>query len=148
MNQRDIDEASVRAGDESRVGLRTVPSEFSPKDTMDRLEAEVRAIGMTVFLRFDHAAGAISFGLPLRPTELLIFGHARSGTPFMQADQASGIDLPLKALVYQDGSGKAWVAYNDPAWIAARHGIGDAVVPNVSAMTAALQVVVAKATSP
>jgi uncharacterized protein (DUF302 family) len=128
------------------IGLTTVPSDFGPKETMDRLEAGIKAVGMTAFARVDHAAGAASAGLPLRPTELLIFGNAKAGTPLMQADQAIGIDLPLKALVYQDASGKVWLAYNDPSWLASRHGLGAAVAPNVAAMTAALKAVVAKAT--
>jgi uncharacterized protein (DUF302 family) len=87
-------------------GLTTVLSNSGSKETMDRLEAEVRAMGMTVFARVDHAAGAASVGLQLGATELLIFGNATAGTPLMQADQAIGIDLPLKALVYQDAAGK------------------------------------------
>jgi uncharacterized protein (DUF302 family) len=128
------------------IGLTTVPSDFGPKETMDRLEAGIKAVGMTAFARVDHAAGAASAGLSLRPTELLIFGNAKAGTPLMQADQAIGIDLPLKALVYQDASGKVWLAYNDPSWLASRHGLGAAVAPNVAAMAAALKAVVAKAT--
>jgi uncharacterized protein (DUF302 family) len=69
---------------------------------------------MTVFARIDHAAGAAEVGLPLRPTELLIFGSAKGGTPLMQSDQAVGIDLPLKALVWEDANGKTWLSYNDP----------------------------------
>src|ERR1700730_6728773 len=128
------------------IGLTTVPSDFGPKETMDRLEAEIKAAGMTVFARVDHAAGAASVGLPLRPTELLIFGNAKAGTPLMQADQAIGIDLPLKALVYQDAAGKAWLAYSDPSWLAARHGLGATVAPNVAAMAANLEEVTVKAT--
>jgi uncharacterized protein (DUF302 family) len=75
------------------------------KETMDRLEAEISVKGMTVFARIDHAAGAAEVGLPLRPTELLIFGNVKGGTPLMQANQAIGIDLPLKALVLEDGAG-------------------------------------------
>ena len=90
---------------------------------MNRFEAEVRARGMTVFAHIDHAAGAAAVGLPLRPTELLIFGNAKTGTPLMQSTQMSGIDLPLKALVWQDASGTAWLSYNDPAFIARRHGL-------------------------
>jgi uncharacterized protein (DUF302 family) len=127
------------------TGLTTVPSDFGPKETMDRLEAEIKSVGITVFARIDHAAGAASAGLPLRPTELLIFGNAKAGTPLMQADQAIGIDLPLKALVYQDASGKVWLAYNDPGWLASRHGLGGSIAP-VAAMAAALKAVVAKAT--
>ena len=79
---------------------------------------------MTVFARIDHRAAAEEVGLSLRPTELLIFGNARAGTPLMQAAQTIGIDLPLKALVWQDADGTTWFAYNDPDWLMARHGVG------------------------
>jgi uncharacterized protein (DUF302 family) len=98
---------------------------------MDRLEAAVRAKGMTVFARIDHAAGAAEAGLTLRPTELLIFGNARAGTPLMQARQTIGIDLPLKALVWQDASGKTWLSYNDPPWVVSRHA-GDANLDRIA----------------
>jgi len=101
-------------------GLTTLRSSYGPKDTMTRLEAEVKARGMTVFARIDHAAGAAGAGLPLRPTELLIFGNAKAGTPLMQTVQTTGIDLPLKALVWEDASGATWLSYNDPAWLAQR----------------------------
>ena len=91
-------------------GLITMASSFSAKETMDRLEAEVKAKGLTVFARIDHAAGAIEAGLPLRPTAVLIFGNAKGGTPLMQANQAIGIDLPLKALVFEDAAGKVWLS--------------------------------------
>ena len=94
---------------------------------MDRLVAEVQAKGLTVFARIDHAAGASDAGLALRPTELVIFGNAKGGTPLMQANQAIGIDLPLKALVWQEASGDTWLSYNDPAWLARRHGLGSEV---------------------
>jgi uncharacterized protein (DUF302 family) len=81
-------------------GLTTIPSSHGPKDTMNRLEVEVKAKGMTVFARIDHAAGAAAVGLSLRPTELLIFGNGKGGTPLMQSNQTIGIDLPLKALVW------------------------------------------------
>ena len=125
-------------------GLTSVQSPSGPKETMDRLEAEVKAKGMAVFARIDHAAGAAAVGLPLRPTEVLIFGAARAGTPLMQADQTVGIDLPLKALVYQDASGKVWLAVNDPRWIARRHGLGAGATPTVDAMAAALDGLVNK----
>jgi uncharacterized protein (DUF302 family) len=95
-------------------GLITIASSYEPTDTMNLLEAELKAKGLTIFARVDHAAGAAKVGLPLRPTELLIFGNAKGGTPLMQADQTVGIDLPLKALVWQDASGKTWLSYNDP----------------------------------
>ena len=105
-------------------GLTTVASSFSPKETMHRLEAEIRAKGMSVFARVDHAAGATEAGLELRPTNLIIFGNARGGTPLMQASQTAGIDLPLKVLVWQDAAGKTWLSYNEPSWIVQRHGLG------------------------
>jgi uncharacterized protein (DUF302 family) len=112
-------------------GIKTLSSTFGPKDTMDRLEAAVRAKGMSVFARIDHAAGATEVALSLRPTELLIFGNARAGTPLMQAKQTIGIDLPLKALVWQDASGKTWLSYNDPLWVVSRHG-GDADLDRIA----------------
>jgi uncharacterized protein (DUF302 family) len=127
-------------------GLTTTPSSFGPKETMDRFEAEIKARGMTVFARVDHAAGAAEVGLPLRPTELLIFGNAKAGTPLMQANPAIGIDLPLKALVFEDAAGKIWLAYNDPRWLAQRHGLGAAVSQAIDAMVAALDAVTARAT--
>ncbi|HME88309.1 MAG TPA: DUF302 domain-containing protein [Chthoniobacterales bacterium] len=85
---------------------------------MNRLETELRAQGMNIFARIDHAAGAREAQLELRPTEVIIFGNARGGTPLMQLDQTVGIDLPLKALVWQDETNKTWISYNDPSWIA------------------------------
>ena len=131
----------------SADGLITVSSSFGPEETMKRLEAEVRATGMTVFARVDHAAGAAEAGLPLRPTDLLIFGAARGGTPLMQAAQTIGIDLPLKALVWQDEEGKTFLSYNDPAYLTHRHGLADQVKPVVDAMTGALKAIAAKATA-
>jgi len=109
-------------------GLVTVKSSHRVRDTIDRLVAQVTAKGLTVFARIDHAKGAEDVGLPLRPTELLIFGNAKGGTPLMQAQQTIGIDLPLKALAYEDAEGTAWLCYNDPAWLAARHGIPEGPV--------------------
>jgi uncharacterized protein (DUF302 family) len=119
-------------------GMITILSAFGPKETMDRLEREVKAKSLTVFARVDHAAGAEAAGLKLRPTELLIFGNARGGTPLMEADQRIGIDLPLKALVYQDDAGKVWLAYNDPSWLVRRYGLVAAVAANVEALSKVL----------
>ena len=126
-------------------GLTSIRSRFGPKETMDRLEAEIRAQGMTVFARIDHATGAAEAGLELRPTELIIFGNARGGTPLMQSVQTVGIDLPLKALVWEDASGTTWLSYNEPSWIAQRHSIANAE-PVVSKMTAALSAILRKVT--
>jgi uncharacterized protein (DUF302 family) len=107
-------------------GLTSIQSSFGPKATMDRLDAEISEREMIVFARIDHAAGAAEVGLTLRPTELIIFGNARGGTPLMQSVQTVGIDLPLKLLVWQDAQGKTWISYNEPGWIARRHGVSDA----------------------
>ena len=125
-------------------GLTTIPSRFGPKETMDRLVAEISAKGMSVFARIDHAAGAAQVGLTLRPAELIIFGNARGGTPLMQSAQTVGIDLPLKALVWQDAAGKTWLSYNEPSWIARRHGVRNAEQV-VSKMGAALSAIARKA---
>jgi uncharacterized protein (DUF302 family) len=90
---------------------------------MDRLVATLTGRGISILARIDHAAAAAKVGMHLRPTEVLIFGNPRAGTPLMQATQTIGIDLPLKALVWQDNEGKTWLAYNDPAWLAKRHGL-------------------------
>jgi uncharacterized protein (DUF302 family) len=119
-------------------GVTTLPSRQGPRETMDALEAGIRAKGMTVFARIDHAAGAAAAGLALAPTELLIFGSAKVGTALMQERQSSGIDLPLKALVWQDAGGKTWLSYNDPAWIAQRHHLRATVRAAVEAMAAGL----------
>jgi uncharacterized protein (DUF302 family) len=129
-------------------GLITLRSSHGPKETLNRLEAEVKARGMTVFARIDHAAGAAQVGLPLRPTELIVFGNARGGTPLMQSTQTIGIDLPLKALVWEDAGGNTWLSYNDPSWIAKRHGLSAEGHPAVSAMTAALSAMAKTATAP
>ena len=107
-------------------GLTTVPSRFAPKETMDRMETEIGKRGMNVFARIDHAAGAAEVGLTLRPTELIIFGSARGGTPLMQSAQTAGIDLPLKVLVWEDAGGKTWLSYNEPSWIRQRHSVVNA----------------------
>lgn len=113
-------------------GLVEVKSARSAKATMDKLEELAKARGLTVFARIDHAAGAAKVGKTLRPTEVLIFGNPQGGTPFMECAQSVGIDLPLKALAWEDASGQAWLAYNDPAYLAQRHGVaGCPVVANL-----------------
>jgi uncharacterized protein (DUF302 family) len=104
-------------------GLVALKSAHGAKETMDRLESAVKQRGLNVFARLDHAAGAAKIGKQLRATELLIFGNPQGGTPFMECAQSVGIDLPLKALVRQDESGQVWLGYNDPAYLAARHGV-------------------------
>jgi uncharacterized protein (DUF302 family) len=128
-------------------GLTTIASSHNPEETINRLEAEIGAKGMTVFARIDHAAGAAEVGLTLAPTELIVFGNARGGTPLMQSVQTVGIELPLKALVWKDATGKTWLSYNEPSWIARRHGVADAEQV-VRKMAAALSAMARTAASP
>ena len=97
-------------------------SPHAAKATMDKLEELVKQRGLSVFARIDHAAGAAKVNKSLRATELLIFGNPQGGTPLMECAQTAGIDLPLKALVWEDAAGQVWLGYNDPAYLAQRHG--------------------------
>src|SRR6267154_1042429 len=126
-------------------GLTTIQSKFGPQETSKRFEAELKARGVTVFAGVNHAALAEQAGLALRPTELILFGNPRGGTPLMQASQTVGIDLPLKALVWQDAAGKTWLSYYEPAWLATRHEIPE-TEPAVAAMSRALHDIAGKAT--
>jgi uncharacterized protein (DUF302 family) len=127
-------------------GLVAVKSPHSPSETASRLVAAVQERGLRLFARIDHAAGAATVGRTLRPTEVFIFGNPQGGTPLMECAQTAGIDLPLKALVWQDDKGQVWVGYNDPAWIVARHVASICpVVPNLDMALAGLA---AAATAP
>jgi uncharacterized protein (DUF302 family) len=128
-------------------GLVTISSAHNVQETADRVETVVKAKGLTVFARVDHAAGAKEIGLLLAPTLLLIFSNARGGTPLMQANQQVGIDLSLKMLAWQDSAGKAWLSYNDPHWIARRHGLGHEVDQAVKALGAAVAAISKEATT-
>ena len=127
-------------------GLTTVQSDFGPKETMDRLEADVRDQGMRVFARINHTALAVEAGLVLQPTELLIFGNPSAGTPLMQANQTMGIDLPLKVLVWQDTASRTWLTYNEPELLAKRHGVENGSERVISSMSLALVALAKKAT--
>jgi uncharacterized protein (DUF302 family) len=118
-------------------GLVTLQSAHDFATTLDRLTTALEGKA-AIFARIDHAAGAASAGLALRPTTLVVFGNPKGGTPLMQAAQTAGIDLPLKALIWQDEGGAVHLSYNDPAWIAARHGLGAAVQQEVAGLAAAL----------
>jgi uncharacterized protein (DUF302 family) len=128
-------------------GLITIQSHFDPKETMQRLEAAVKAKGFTVFAHIDHSAEAAQVNLSLPPTDLLIFGNPKGGTPLMRSDQTIGIDLPLKALVWQDEKGATWLSYNDPAWIVQRHDGAGGSGDTVGAISASLKALAASATA-
>jgi uncharacterized protein (DUF302 family) len=119
-------------------GLIAIPSHHSVKETIDRLEAALKAKGIQIFARVDHGAGAVSVGMTLRPTEVLIFGHPKSGTPLMQRHQTIGIDLPLKALAWRDEADQVYLAYNDMGWLARRHGLGPDAAPALELLSTLL----------
>ena len=126
-------------------GLVTRASQDGPAETLHRLETAIASRGMTVFARIDHAAAAKGAGLELRATDVVIFGSALAGTPLMAASQTIGIDLPLKMLVWQDGAGQTFVAYNDPAWLVRRHGLGAAAEAIAAKMQAGLAAIAGEA---
>jgi uncharacterized protein (DUF302 family) len=128
-------------------GLITLASRYPARDTVERLLGALAKRTLTVFARIDHAAGAAGAGLALRPTEVVIFGNPKGGTALMQDRQSAGIDLPLKALVWEDADGQVWLGYNDPAWIAQRHGLGAASAGAVEAMGKALAAIAAEVTT-
>jgi uncharacterized protein (DUF302 family) len=120
-------------------GLVTIQSAHSAADTLSRLEEVLKAKGVHVFARIDHAAAAAEVGLKLRPTVVLIFGDPRAGTGLMQADQRVGLDLPLKTLIWEDAGGHAFVTYNDPRWIARRHGLAGPAAETAGKLAAGLE---------
>lgn len=126
-------------------GLVTRASRDGPPETLRRLEAAIVSRGMTVFAHVDHAAGAMSAGLALRPTDLVIFGSAKAGTPLMAESQTIGIDLPLKILIWQDAAGQTFVAYNDPAWLVSRHALGEPAGAIAHKMQAGLAAIASEA---
>lgn len=115
-------------------GLISVKSAHDVGTTADRLESRLGEKGMTVFIRIDHAAGARKVGRTLRPTELVIFGNPKVGTPLMQCRQQAAIDLPQKMMIWEDERGDVWLSYNDPLYVAGRHGMQgcDEVIGKIS----------------
>jgi uncharacterized protein (DUF302 family) len=130
----------------AKNGLITVQGRFGVTETIDRLVETIEHAGLLVFARIDHATGARNVGASLRPTELLIFGNPKGGTPVMQDRQLAGIDLPVKALAWEDAQGDVWLSYNDAHWLAERHGLGDASRDAVAAIAAGMDKVIAAAT--
>lgn len=130
----------------SKEGLTSVESKFSPAETAERLEVELKARNLTVLGRVDHAAAAKAVDMELRPTKLIFFGNPKGGTPLFQIDQTMGIDLPHRALIWQDANGKTWFSYNEPKYLAERHGLGEASDRIITAMTGALGEIAKKIT--
>ena len=113
----------MNPADPADIGLVTLPSAHSATETVERLKGLLAQKGIEVFAHIDHAAGATSVGLPLRPAQVLIFGNPRAGTPLMQARQTVGLDLPLRVLVWEDGEGKVWLTYRRVEDLARRHHV-------------------------
>src|SRR5271166_6309082 len=126
-------------------GVVTPRSSHGPEETMKMLEAAVKAKGLYVFARVDHAASSTASEFPLRPTDLLIFGAAKVRTPLMQSAQTVGLNLPWKALVWQNDLGDTWVSYNDPVWLAKRHTLGSKAETTIKAIAGALNAIAAAA---
>jgi uncharacterized protein (DUF302 family) len=128
-------------------GIITLRSAHGPEETMNRLEAAIKAKGLCVFARIDHAAPSKVAGRPLMPTDLLIFGAAEIGAPLMQSARTTGLDLPWKALVWQDELGSTWLSYNDPEWLGRRHRPGPRADVTIKAIASALKAIAAAATA-
>ena len=117
-------------------GLVSLASKHSVEETMERFESLLKERGITVFARVDHSGEAEKIGLSMRPTKLLIFGSPKGGTPLMQASPTIAIDLPLKALFWQDAYGKSWLSYNDPVYLEHRHNVPPELIPNIAGVNA------------
>jgi len=114
-------------------GLVSLPSPYTVPETLDRLESILQQKNVNIFARVDHSGEAEKVGLKMPPTQLLIFGNPKGGTPLMLAAPLSAIDLPLKALAWQDSEGKVWLSYNDPQYLKSRYGLADDLLPPISA---------------
>jgi uncharacterized protein (DUF302 family) len=119
--------------------LVTKPSKYSVPETIDRIEKAVTAKGMQVFVRIDHGGEASKVGLAMRPTELLIFGNPKGGTALMVARPTAAIDLPMKALAWEDADGRVWLTYNSPELIHERHGVSAELTSKLNTVGALLE---------
>lgn len=137
----------LAGGAQADDGLIKKLSPRSVQSTMDSLQNLVENKGLTVFARIDHAAGAAQVGEDMLPTQLLIFGNPAIGTALMSSQRTVGIDLPIKVLIWEEPDGRVWIAYNDPAYLAERHGIKDRDEA-LAKMKAAVAGIVSAAASP
>jgi uncharacterized protein (DUF302 family) len=120
-------------------GVITRSTSFGVGPTIDRLEALLKSRGVTIFARIDHDAGATQVGLSMRPSQVLVFGNPRGGTPIMVAAPLAALELPFKALAWEDADGRAWLSYPDPHHLAARFGLTDADVQPLEALVALIE---------
>jgi len=119
-------------------------SPYCVDETMERLENALKSLGIPVLARIDHSGGAAAMGIEMKPTKLLIFGNAKAGTPLMLAAPTVALDLPLKALIWEDAAGAVWVSYNTPQYLQERHGFPENLMPNI----AGIRVIVEEAIKP
>jgi uncharacterized protein (DUF302 family) len=126
----------------SAEGVVTIVSHSGPQETLARLKAGILSHGLELFAEIDHAKNATEVSLSLRPSVVLIFGNAKPGTLLMQAKQAAALDLPLRALVWEDASGKTWISYSDPVWIARRYGLPAGAVETAGKMQGGLDALI------
>jgi uncharacterized protein (DUF302 family) len=124
-------------------GIVSKPSKYSVQETLHRLETILTAKGVKIFALVDHSGEAKKAGLKMPPTQLLIFGNPRGGTPVMLAAPTAAIDLPLKALAWQDANGQVWLSYNDPSYIQRRFGLSEDVMKPLAGMGAVVEQVLA-----
>jgi len=120
-------------------GILNLPSRYSVPETIARLESILKEKGVAVFSLIDHSGEAAKVGLSMPPTQLLIFGNPKGGTPLMLSAPSTAIDLPLKALVWEDQQGKVWLSYNSPEYLQQRHGFPSDLLKNISGIAALLQ---------
>ena len=124
-------------------GMTHLSSPYPFAETIQRLESSLQAQGLTIFCRIDHSGAAEKAGLKMHPTQVIVFGDPKGGTPLMIASPTAAIDLPLKALIWEDDGGKVWISYNTPEYLKQRHGIPDELLKNIAGIAPLLQKVVA-----
>jgi uncharacterized protein (DUF302 family) len=120
-------------------GVTSIPSHHSVVETMDRLEALAKGNGLIVFARIDFAADAARAGLAMKPMQQLVFGNPKAGTPLLVASPRAGLDLPLRALSWQDDDGAVWLSFNDPSYIGARHELPEVLTAKIAGARALIE---------
>ena len=127
------------SAEESNNGIRVLPAAGGVAETLNALENVAKQKGMTIFARINFAKDAAAAGLAMQPSELLILGNPAGGTPLMVAAPGAALDLPLKVLAWQDGSGRCWVSFNAPEYLQQRHGFPAALLPNIAGLEKLVQ---------
>lgn len=130
---------SIEAADMTGKGILKRPSRYPVSETIDRLEAALKERGIAIFARIDFSRDAAANGLKLLPEQQLIFGNPKAGTPLMVENPTTALDLPLRAVCWQDSQGQTWLAYNDPGYIIERHGLPELFAKNLAAVLPLLE---------